>query len=74
VNASGVFHRDVFGFDESLARRIARYLRTVAQGAMLLEELTHMVDGRDIRLINARLADYASRRAVGDIAPTAQIV
>jgi hypothetical protein len=37
---------------------------------MLLEEVTHMVDGRDIRLINAHLADYACRRAVGEIAPT----
>ena len=70
VSAAGVFHRDLFGFEESLARRISRYLRTVAQGAMLLEEVTQMVDGRDIRLINARLADYASRRAIGDIAPT----
>lgn len=70
VSAAGVFHRDLFGFEESLARRISRYLRTVAQGAMLLEEVTQMVDGRDIRLINARLADYASRRASGDIAPT----
>ncbi|MFM8857882.1 MAG: TetR/AcrR family transcriptional regulator [Actinomycetota bacterium] len=70
VNAAGAFHRDVFGFEESLARRISRYLRTVAQGAMLLEEVTLMVDGRDIRLINARLADYASRRTIGEIAPT----
>jgi len=70
ISAAGVFHRDHFGFEESLARRITRYLRTVAQGAMLLEEVTQMVDGRDIRLINARLADYACRRAVGEIAPT----
>jgi AcrR family transcriptional regulator len=67
VRTSGQFHRDAFGFDEDLARRIARYLRTIAQGAMLLEEVSHLVDGRDIRLINARLADYASRRAIGDI-------
>lgn len=70
VDGSGAFHKNVFGFDETLARRIARYLRLVAQGAMLLEEVTHMVDGRDIRLINAHLADYACRRAVGEIAPT----
>lgn len=67
VRASGQFHRDAFGFEDDLARRIARYLRTVAQGAMLLEEVSHLVNGRDIRLINARLADYASRRAVGEI-------
>jgi AcrR family transcriptional regulator len=74
INASGTFHRDLFGFDEALARRIARYLRLLAQGAMLLEEVTQMVDGRYIRLINARLADYACRRAIGEIAPTSQIV
>jgi AcrR family transcriptional regulator len=74
INASGAFHTAIFGFDEPLARRISRYLRLLAQGAMLLEEVTQMVDGRDIRLINARLADYACRRAIGEIAPTSQIV
>jgi AcrR family transcriptional regulator len=73
IDASGVFHNAVFGFEESLARRIARYLRLLAQGSMLLEEVSQMVDGRDIRLINARLADYACRRAIGEIAPTAHI-
>ena len=67
VDASGQFHRDVFGFDVALARRITRFLRTVAQGATLLEEVSQMIDGRDIRLINARLADYACRRAIGEI-------
>jgi AcrR family transcriptional regulator len=66
VNTSAAYHRDAFGFDEQLARRVSRYLRTVAQGAMLLEEVSHMVDGRDVRLINARLADYTSRRAIGE--------
>ena len=74
VTASGTFHRRLFGFDEDLGRRISRYLRMLSQGGMLLEEVSHMVEGRDIRLINARLAEYACRRQIGDIPHTAEIV
>lgn len=70
IAESGVFHRHVFGFPEDMSRRIARFLRTIAQGAMLLEEVSQMVADRDIRMINARLADFACRRAIGEIQPS----
>lgn len=73
VLASSEFHARTFGFPKDLARRATRFLRTIAQGAMLLQEVSQMVDGRDVRLINARLADYASRRAIGEIPPTAEL-
>jgi hypothetical protein len=40
---------------------------------MLLEDVTHLVDGRDLRLINARLAEYACRRAIGEIPHSSRI-
>lgn len=70
VGDAGEFYLRAFGISSDLARRSTRFLRTIAQGAMLLEEVSHAVTGRDVRLINARLAEYVSRRAIGEIEPT----
>jgi hypothetical protein len=52
----------------------SRTTRTIAQGAMLLEDVSHMLSGRDIRFVNVPLADYYCRDAVGlSTSPTSEV-
>jgi len=57
--------QSLFGLPSSIAGPGARTSRTIAQGAMLLEDVSQMLNGRDIRYINGPLADFYCRDAIG---------
>jgi AcrR family transcriptional regulator len=57
--------QSLFGLPSSIAGPGARTSRTIAQGAMLLEDVSQMLNGRDIRYINGPLADFYCRDALG---------
>ena len=65
----------LFGLPTSIVGPGSRTTRAIAQGAMLLEDVSQMVSGRDIRPINAPLADYCCLDALGlSTAPTSTIL
>jgi hypothetical protein len=49
----------VFGLDMNVVRPGVEILRILAQGMMLLEECTGLVDGIDTRVVFESLFDYA---------------
>ena len=66
--------QSLFGFPVAVAGPGARTSRAIAQGAMLLEDVSHMVHGRDIRYINAPLADFCCQMALDSVtAPTSAV-
>lgn len=62
---SAAFHRTAFNFPTVIAGPGARTTRAIAQGAMLLEDVSQMVSGRDIRAINGPLGDFCCLVALG---------
>lgn len=55
----------MFNFPSSIAGPGTRTSRTVAQGAMLLEDVSQMIEGRDICVINSPFADFCCLVALG---------
>lgn len=71
---SARLQRTMFNFPAAIAGPGARTTRVIAQGAMLLEEVSQMVNGRDIRAINGPLADFCCLVALGrPIEPTSAV-
>lgn len=62
---SAALQRTMFNFPSAIAGPGARTTRAIAQGAMLLEDVSQMVSGRDIRAINGPLADFSCLVALG---------
>jgi|GEM_PF-1156441 len=62
---SATLHRTMFDFPAAIAGPGARTTRAIAQGAMLLEEVSLMVSGRDIRAVNGPVADFCCLVALG---------
>lgn len=62
---TAALHQSLFGLPSSIGGPGTRTTRTIAQGAMLLEEVSQMVSGRDIRTINAPLAEFCCLQALG---------
>lgn len=56
--------RRTFGFP-SIFGPGSRKTRTIAQGAMLLEDVSHMLAGRDLRPFVSAFADYSCLQALG---------
>ena len=66
--------QSLFGLPSSIVGPGARTTRAIAQGAMLLEEVSLMVSGRDIRLVNAPLAEFCCREALErSTSPTSEV-
>ena len=67
--------QSLFGLPSSIVGPGARTTRAIAQGAMLLEEVSLMVNGRDIRLVNAPLAEFCCREALErSTSPTSEVL
>lgn len=62
---TAAIQQNLFGLPSAIVGPGTRTTRTIAQGAMLLEEVSQMLSGRDIRLINASLAEFSCRQALG---------
>lgn len=62
---SATLQRTMFNFPTAVAGPGSRTTRTIAQGAMLLEDVSQMVNERDIRAINGPLADFCCLAALG---------
>lgn len=55
----------MFNLPPAVAEPGTRTSRIIAQGAMLLEDVSHMVSGRDIRFINGPFANFCCSTALG---------
>lgn len=64
-NMATAIQQSLFGFPSAIAGPGLRTSRTIAQGAMLLEDVSQMLRHRDIRLINGPLADFCCLSALG---------
>ncbi|MFM7757002.1 MAG: TetR family transcriptional regulator [Actinomycetota bacterium] len=62
---SATLQRTMFNFPTAIAGPGSRTTRTIAQGAMLLEDVSQMVNGRDIRAVNGPVADFCCLAALG---------
>lgn len=62
---AAALQQNLFGLPSALVGPGTRTIRTIAQGAMLLEEVSHMVGGRDIRVITEPLAEFCCLEALG---------
>jgi AcrR family transcriptional regulator len=76
ANVMGIaIQQSIFGFPSAIAGPGMRTSRTIAQGAMLLEDVTQMFGHRDIRLINGPIADFCCLNALGLLtSPTSEVL